>query len=128
MGKFIDLTKRRFGKLTVVRRVEDYISPKGYHQPQWLCKCDCENEITVLSGSLISGNTKSCGCYSKERARETAIVKFKKYNSWELFMTTNIAVGTDSKGRKFTIDIEDWLKCKDICWLVSDGYVKGSVL
>ena len=47
-------------------------------------------------------------------------------NSWELFMNTNIAVGTDSKGNKFTIDIEDWVKCKDYCWLINnEGYVRA---
>ena len=43
-------------------------------------------------------------------------------------MTENIAVGTDSNGRRFTIDIEDWVKCKDICWCVdTQGYVKAQI-
>ena len=31
----------------------------------WLCRCDCGNEIVVLSGNLLKGNTKSCGCIQR---------------------------------------------------------------
>lgn len=123
MGKFQDLTKQRFGKLEVVKQVEDYISPKGRHAKRWLCKCDCGKE-KIVKGDNLRGGTTSCGCYNKERAIEVN----KKYNQWELFMTTNKAVGTDSKGRKFTIDIEDWLKCKDYYWSVgTQGYVTAII-
>lgn len=50
----IDLTGKKFGKLTVVKRIE------GQHTP-WLCKCDCGREYVALSGNLRSGATKSCG-------------------------------------------------------------------
>jgi hypothetical protein len=68
LGKFKDLTGQRFGRLTVVERAEDYVSPKGHRNVQWLCKCDCEeNSYTVVSGcSLTRGLTKSCGCLRKE--------------------------------------------------------------
>lgn len=57
---FKDLTNQRFGKLTVIKRVENKIinnSPKV----QWLCKCDCGRESIVLADNLKNGNTKSCG-------------------------------------------------------------------
>lgn len=59
--ELIDLTGMRFGLLTVIRRVEDYISPSGNRTPQWLCKCDCGTEVVVAGNSLRSGATKSCG-------------------------------------------------------------------
>ena len=31
----------------------------------WHCKCDCGNECDVDVNSLISGHTKSCGCFHK---------------------------------------------------------------
>lgn len=33
---------------------------------QWLCECDCGNQIVVTTTHLKSGHTKSCGCYAKE--------------------------------------------------------------
>lgn len=57
-----DLTKQQFGKLTVIERAEDYISPKGKHLTQWLCQCECGNQIIVLGNRLKSLNVKSCGC------------------------------------------------------------------
>lgn len=57
-----DLTKQQFGKLTVIERAEDYISPKGKHLVQWLCQCECGNQIIVLGNRLKSLSVKSCGC------------------------------------------------------------------
>lgn len=53
-----DLSGQRFGKLIVVQRVG---SSKNKHAT-WLCQCDCGKTTIVDSSSLISGNTKSCGC------------------------------------------------------------------
>lgn len=33
----------------------------------WRCKCDCGNECSVRSSSLIQQKTKSCGCLRKEQ-------------------------------------------------------------
>lgn len=33
----------------------------------WKCKCKCGNEVIVRTSSLNNGNTKSCGCYKKEK-------------------------------------------------------------
>lgn len=66
MGKFVDLTGQKFGRLTVIRRVENYISPKGKPCVVWECVCDCGNVVKVLRQSLVSENTCSCGCLQKE--------------------------------------------------------------
>lgn len=58
MGKFIDLTGKKFGKLSVIE-----FSYKNDHRVSfWKCKCDCGNEIIVSSNKLRTGHTKSCGC------------------------------------------------------------------
>ena len=56
-----DLTGQVFGKLTVIKRETDYISPNGQHGTQWLCKCECGNEIIARGGNLTNENTQSCG-------------------------------------------------------------------
>lgn len=88
MGTFIDLTGQRFDKLTVVRRVDDYVSPKGQHSTRYLCKCDCGNEIKVTAGVLKNGKSKSCGCVlhykdisNMKFGRLTAIKNTMKKNS-----------------------------------------------
>ena len=37
----------------------------------WNCKCKCGNELVVLGKHLRSGNTRSCGCYQRERASKS---------------------------------------------------------
>jgi len=61
-----DLTGKRFGKLLAVKNT-------GKQQNNcyvWECLCDCGSIIKVMSGSLGSGNTKSCGCVGIERMRK----------------------------------------------------------
>ena len=57
MGKYIDITGEKYGRLTVIEKAE---SKNG--KTRWLCQCDCGNTVHVSSRSLVSGNTKSCGC------------------------------------------------------------------
>lgn len=57
MRKLPDLSGKRYGKL-VVKNVVSSVKGKRL----WKCMCDCGNETAVLTGSLTSGNTKSCGC------------------------------------------------------------------
>lgn len=63
-----DIINRRYGRLTAVKQVEN---DKHNHR-QWLCRCECGNEIVVLQNSLTSGRTRSCGCYYKETRRTSA--------------------------------------------------------
>lgn len=70
MAKVIDLKGQKFGRLTVIKRVE---SAKQY-KSKWLCTCECGNETSVQSYSLRSGNTKSCGCLQKEIVAEQSTI------------------------------------------------------
>lgn len=67
----LDLCGQRFGKLVVVKQVEDAIDKHGKHRSQWLCHCDCGNDTTVVGSWLTSGNTTSCGCYKLEMTSKT---------------------------------------------------------
>ena len=68
MKNKIDLTGKKFGRLTVVRRGADYISPGGIHRTRWLCECECGNETLVQEGTLKAGKVRSCGCLAREVA------------------------------------------------------------
>ena len=53
-----NLVGRKFGRLTVIRRLKpEEVQTEQYN---WLCRCDCGNEVTVIGCNL--SNTKSCGC------------------------------------------------------------------
>jgi len=62
MPSFIDLTKKRFGRLTVIERAEN----AKCGNIRWRCICDCGNETIPQSVSLRNGTTQSCGCLQKE--------------------------------------------------------------
>ena len=86
MGKFIDLTGKRFGRLTVIKRVGN----DNQKKPQWRCKCDCGNETITRANSLRRGTIVSCGCYSKEIHRTHGGSGSRLYAVWN-----------DMKGRCF---------------------------
>lgn len=64
MARLINLTKKRFSKLIVIRQ----IGKDRWGNYKWLCSCDCGRKIIVVSGNLRKGHTQSCGCLQKERA------------------------------------------------------------
>lgn len=110
-----NLIGKRFGRLTVIKRVENYISPKGQSHSRWLCKCDCGNEKIIKSMYLKNGTTKSCGCIHKEVLSE----KLKKTNPYDL--SGEYGIGYTFKGEKFYFDLEDYNKIKGYCWHLT-GY------
>lgn len=57
----LNLIGRRFGRLIVIKLT----NTTGCSD--WLCKCDCGNEVVITGNSLMTGNTASCGCLWKER-------------------------------------------------------------
>ena len=61
-----DLVGRRFGRLIV-----QYLQPdRRRTNCLWHCKCDCGNEVDVTTRDLKKGDTRSCGCFQADRARE----------------------------------------------------------
>jgi len=63
MGRFIDLTGERFGRLTVIRYIKA--------EKKWECLCDCGTTKFVRTLLLRQGKTRSCGCLRREVVYET---------------------------------------------------------
>lgn len=82
MGKFVDLTGQRFGRLVVTGQGER--TPTGIIR--WKCVCDCGNTTLVCSGHLKAGAIKSCGCFRSEtttrRATKHNECRSRLYNIW----------------------------------------------
>lgn len=84
-----DLTNQRFGRLLVVRRVEN--SPSG--NLKWMCLCDCGAHKAVGGCNLKTGATLSCGCLRSERvvarlqdrkiAEKHGLTNSREYGTWQ---------------------------------------------
>lgn len=57
---------KQFGRLEVIEKQEER-TKSG--QIRWKCKCQCGNEIITIAERLRNGQTRSCGCLSKDTAR-----------------------------------------------------------
>ena len=79
MTKLIDLRGQRFGRLTVIKQVEND-KPYG---TKWLCRCECGNEVVVFSNNLRRGNTLSCGCLKIENQTTHGLWGSPVYKVWD---------------------------------------------
>lgn len=53
-----DLLGKKFGKLTVLERIQGDSKNVG----KWVCQCDCGGMAITTSNKLITGWSQSCGC------------------------------------------------------------------
>ena len=63
MGRVINETGNRYGRLTVVRRNPENAYHKGAN---WICRCECGGERVASGIGLRQGLIKSCGCLIRE--------------------------------------------------------------
>lgn len=70
MGKKIDLTGQKFGRLTVI---EEYPKRNNSGGVQWVCQCECGKTVIINSDNLRRGHTQSCGCQKKISAQKRFI-------------------------------------------------------
>lgn len=59
-----DLSGKRFGRWTVIKRVEN----NQWQQMLYLCECDCGWIGRTQARVLKDGTSKSCGCLKNELA------------------------------------------------------------
>lgn len=60
----------RFGRLVTTGKFTLRSLPTGDRLRIYECKCDCGGVAHAIATNLKNGNTKSCGCYHKDRNRE----------------------------------------------------------
>lgn len=123
MGKMIDITNQRFGKLVVL---ENAGKLDGRHY-FWKCQCDCGKIITIEGSRLRSGNTKSCGCgrydglkkYNEEQSEKSKIPLGTKFG--KLTVVEDLGLRPQLKGCS-----RRWYKC--ICECGNIKEVQGNLL
>lgn len=69
-----DLSNQTFGYLTAISINEEETKKHSHGDLFWDCQCKCGNKTVVAAGQLISKKTQSCGCYNKERIRDTHLI------------------------------------------------------
>lgn len=126
MGKFIDLTGRRFGRLVVLERAQN----RGHHTC-WLCQCDCGNKKTVYGTALGAGLTKSCGCFNVEKMLSRTVTHgmtrsrlYREYSSMKRRCTNpNVRDYCRYGGRGISV-CSEWLNSFEAFrdWAISAGY------
>ena len=127
MGKFIDLSGQRFGKLVVIERAPDFGTGRE-RQTMWKCRCDCGNTVDVRSHSLRNGHTQSCGCLINERRHiKHGLSHSRIYQIYKAMIqrcyNSNSEHYDDYAGRGIVICDEwrhDFLSFRD--WAVASGY------
>lgn len=128
MGNFIDMTGWVMtdhgvpdSRLTVLERADDYVSPSGKHNVQWLCKCSCEQHNTVIVRGLWlrTGKTKSCGCIHNEQVAERNRAN-RKLNMYDLNLIDKYGeygIGyCNNTEDKFYFDMDDYDEIKQYTW------------
>lgn len=66
-GRYIDLTGKRFGMLTVIEPLDEDKDFYGTKNRWWLCRCDCGEVVKARGDKLRGGQKTNCGCQAKQR-------------------------------------------------------------
>ncbi len=77
MGRFIDLSGVRFGRLIAIHRANNI----GTHTA-WMCKCDCGVNKIIVGMCLKRGTTSSCGCLKVDNMTTHGMTKTPEYIAW----------------------------------------------
>jgi hypothetical protein len=97
---FIDLTGKRYGRLTAIRRTSR--RPGTW----WRCKCRCGETVVVKSADIVSGNTRSCGCLRHDMSVELCKRRIK-----------NIVRGTRFGNLTVLHRSRKKLYARGVCWV-----------
>lgn len=106
MSHMTDLTGQRFGRLIVVECVTNVGD-----RARCYARCDCGTMVFVRYSSLICGDTKSCGCYYRERLLRHGKTRTSEYHAWRgirarCYRSTHKQFG-DYGGRGITV-CDEW--------------------
>ena len=126
MPPLIDMSGKKFGRLTVIKRDSENPKRRGL----WICRCECGNTCTVEGTNLRKQHTQSCGCLQRERTgdanRTHGMTKTRLHRVWNAMM--NRCNDTDGDnysyygGRGIQV-CEEWKKFPAFMnWALSSGY------
>lgn len=131
MPEKIDLTGKRFGRLTVLTKSPE----KKDRSYTWVCQCDC-GKIThpIITNRLLHGGTRSCGCLRNDLTRQRSVkhgmYSTRLYGVWSAMkrrcLNPNVDRYKSYGGRGITI-CDEWINdFQAFCdWAIANGYRDG---
>lgn len=127
--KLNDLTGLRFGKLVVIKRVENDTSGNR----MWLCQCDCGSVSVVGGRHLTSHKTISCGCEkggignTRHGDRHTRL--YRIWTGMKYRCTNPHCANYNRYGGRGISVCEEWEQYESFkVWAVSNGYSNALTL
>lgn len=127
--KTLNLINQRFNKLLVIERAKNQND-----KTMWKCKCDCGNEVFVLTSNLRCNRIKSCGCLKVDKLVKRSTTHNQRHtNLYEVWKTMKQRCYNENNksyknygGRGITI-CEDWKTnfTSFYNWSMANGYKKG---
>lgn len=63
---------RVYGRWTLIEKVPDA------KPARWVCLCACGTRRSVLQSAMVSGQSRSCGCATKEAAARISFKRLRK--------------------------------------------------
>ncbi len=118
----MDIIGKKYGRLTVIA----YDGKDGTHV-MVKCKCDCGNYIRTRRSRVISGYTKSCGCYRRDKTVKHGKRNTKLFNRWCLMRkrcnSSNDRFYKDYGGRGIKV-CDEWNNSfqQFYDWAMANGY------
>ena len=122
MGKLIDLTGQRFGRLTVIERAENKTTGQK-PKTMWVCRCECGKVTAVTGYALRRGMAVSCGC---KKIKHHFAHKERLYNIWKCMRQRCLNPNNPSyphyggKGVKICAEWMDYIVFRK--WAMANGY------
>lgn len=113
MGKFIDRTGQKFGRLTVIERFIEEGKPR--RRTQWKVSCECGTEKVVDSDNMVAGKIKSCGCLALEKNKtnfkgKTPANTLEKGEGSLSCLINRYRVGARRRGFEYNLTREEFRK------------------
>jgi len=91
-----------FGYLTAIKPVYGHRPEEDRYRAWWLFKCQCGKEKIMLSGNVVCGHEKSCGCSPRGPKVDPLSVEKRLHKAYRH--------GAKRRGLSFEIEFEDFLR------------------